>query len=218
MKAPKDPIKGRKIGQPAYYMVKTVMRIPEGCQLPESIIKLLEIMHQFPQFEKEFPYLYFNGVIKAVKKFPKNSRQFSEEDSWRYIDEWECSFIWDYSQTSLAEYFYFLEKNKLDGKFFWEKIENVFLIKKGTLRHFVCNNEDGEKAYINDKPSKDYERILDLLGRELNAEFDKLLNIEKLINDFNDWMETPTEKDIDNDTKDKLSKLFSDIKNVLQIT
>jgi len=140
----KDPVKDPKMGYSAWRMIHNVMGIPprmNAHRLPKSIREILAIMHQFPQFEEDFPDLYFSKIIKAKKDFNKISKD----------DEWECSFTWDRSHTGLAEYFHNMKKNEADGKFFWGKIENVFSIKRGTLRHLIDNN--------NGTPSKAYDEI-----------------------------------------------------------
>jgi len=49
----------------------------------------------------------------------------------------------------------------------------------------------------------------------LKADIDKLLSIENLISEFNDWFDEPANEGADNDTKNKLSRLFSNINNVI---
>ena len=83
----------------------------------------------------------------------------------------------------------------------------MFSIKRGTLRHLVDNNGG--------KLSKDYEKIKNILGIELKADIDKLLSIENLISEFHNWFEELANEGTDNDTKNKLSKLFSNINNVI---
>jgi len=204
MKGPKDPVKNPRINESAYNMVRNVLMIPMTSGLPEKVKGLLRIMHQFPQFEEDFPDLYFSKEKVIEKTNVKISR---DVEHWELTCSWECDLVWKYSNTSLAEYFHNLKKNEADGDFFWGEIENVFSIKRGTLRHLIDNNVG--------KLSKDYEKIKNILGRELKADIDKLLSIENLISEFHNWFEEPAGEGTDNDTKNKLSKLFSNINNVI---
>jgi hypothetical protein len=67
-------------------------------------------------------------------------------------------YKWNCSLTSLGEYFKSLERLGPVSGGFWNPIENLFSIKRGTLRHLANDNGRSIK-----KKSKDYEKILDLL-------------------------------------------------------
>jgi len=92
----------------------------------------------FPQFLEDRLCLIENGIITVM-------------DPGRYK--------WNFSLVSLGEYFKDLEcLGQVPGGF-WNPIENLFAIKRGTLRHLVSKNG---RAFVREV-SKDYEKILTIL-------------------------------------------------------
>ena len=89
----------------------------------------------FPQFEKDFQALWQDKIITADKN----------------------KFKWNYSLTSLAQYFYSLDK-VWDG-YFWGMIELEFGIKRHTLKHLASKNGN---VFYREK-SIDYEKLMTLL-------------------------------------------------------
>jgi len=104
-------------------------------EIPTAAISLLRAMDMFPQFEDDFKILWQNKIIELEDGF----------------------FKWNYSLTSLAEYFKSLE-NVSETKFFWENIEDAFFKNKKSLRHLASSNGRGDPV-----PSKDYIKLKDLL-------------------------------------------------------
>jgi len=129
-------------------------------EIPTAAISLLRAMDMFPQFEDDFKILWQNKIIELEDGF----------------------FKWNYSPTSLAEYFKSLE-NVSETKFFWENIEDAFLIKKEkSLRHLASGNGRGDLPY-----SKDYIKITDILKshrerlknqKKFNAIINLMLNVD----------------------------------------
>ena len=113
----------------------TSMGIKDG--LAGSVASLAGVMKQFEQFQIEFPFLWAYKIITADNNF---------------------NFKWNYSTTSLAEYFDNLKENRDTSKtkFFWENIENTFSYKKGVLRQYAYNASTYGQ-------SKDYEKIQNIL-------------------------------------------------------
>ena len=136
--------------------------------LAGSIASLSMVMNQFEQFKKDFPFLWSYKIITA----DNNS-----------------NFKWNYSTTSLAEYFKSLseDKKKYTNKreFFWENIEKAFSYKKGVLRQYAYNAKDygNSKDYIKLKEifecKKDISELEGKLGEKL-AYLEKLTNLENL--------------------------------------
>ena len=146
-------------------------------EIPSAAISILRAMDMFPQFEDDFKILWHNKIIELEDGF----------------------FKWNYTKTSLAEYFINLE-NVSEIKFFWENIESAFLLEEGSLRHLASSNGRGDPP-----PSKDYIKIKDLLKshrehtnnqKKLNAIINMILNINP-------------------DNNDEMTKLFDDIKKIL---
>jgi glycyl-tRNA synthetase (class II) len=114
----------------------------------EKIEKLIEIKFNidnviflcidiFPQFREDFEILWQNKIITV-----ENDR-----------------FKWNYSLTSLGEYFY-LRVIDYKDKYIWAIIEPSFGLKRNTLTHLVNNNGREFKREV----SRDYEKIIDLFS------------------------------------------------------
>ena len=107
--------------------------------IPELNIKApAGCLLSFPQFQEDFETLRKNKIITVDKK--------------------KIKFKWRYSHTSLAQYFYNLEK---PIKYFWSIVEFDFYIKPHTLKHLISIN----KRIDHSKDCKDYAKLKKLLNR-----------------------------------------------------
>jgi hypothetical protein len=92
----------------------------------------------FPQFQSHFETLLKNEVIA--------------------VDEKRMKLKWNYSDISLAQYFYY---QKYKCAFFWSMVELDFDIKKGKLKQSFYMNKRQNRGI--DKDSRDYEKLKKLL-------------------------------------------------------
>jgi hypothetical protein len=122
--------------------LKVVYTGPEGKKeyRLDNIDDILTV--DYPQIKEDLPVLIKNGVIKKD----------------------ESGYCWNYSYTSLAQYFKYriFNKKPLCGmcktSMPWAVVEDGFNIKRGTLKHLVSTN--GRPPETIRPLSKDYEKIL----------------------------------------------------------
>jgi len=94
-------------------------------------------LFNFPQFEKDFEALWRNKIITEANK----------------------KFKWNYSLTSLGQYFLSLDAQWSDN--IWEVVEPEFGLPRHTLKHLV-NANGREPDFIRAK-AIDYEKLMEIL-------------------------------------------------------
>ena len=111
--------------------------------------------------KEEEPNGYFNIVFLCLSDFPQFQKDFETLWQNKIITTEGNRLKWNYSLTSLGEYFFI---RVLDGKrkYFWNIIEPSFGLKRNTLTHLV--NSNGRQFMR--EVSRDYEKIMGLLEKQ----------------------------------------------------
>jgi hypothetical protein len=105
--------------------------------LKSNLFVLSGCFSNFPQFLYDFEVLWQNKIITNGNN----------------------KFEWNYSLTSLGQYFFGL-KTRLHNNIWWA-VEFEFGLKRHTLKHLISKN--GREQGFYREISVDYERLMDLL-------------------------------------------------------
>jgi hypothetical protein len=151
----------------------------------ERIKNASRLFLYYPQFREDIEVLFENEVMTFES------------------DESEGCYKWNYSLTSLGEYFLNIKADCF-AHIHWNPIESIFGIKKGTLRHLI--NKNGRE--FKREKSRDFEKMLNILNQHK-----KKIAFEKKIFSAFEEIKTIVEK-TDNKNIDEVKKTLEKTRGI----